>query len=500
LLLLVHCAGSTLAVTEHHRCIYDHVNRPADNPDVVDITQQPPQSMGIMAEAAEAHGTTVRETAEVLEQQTTSSSVTSTYMPIRIKVFLLDSVKRPGCKNVGDTYLNVLGKGVSCTKEDIMSQEKWDILNHTIIPEAVKLHADRLNVKPLDKSIVMPNYSDNTICGRLEIPEEHKTKGVKDADMVLYATAAPIVDGTFAWATMCAVHTDGRPLIGMINYSPRHIARTSQAVRVAAHEIAHTLGFSVAVLNARGSVKESSRPFRGRYVYLASKKSVKKQMELHYGCKSSEGMELEDEMVLLPATREKKGRKSVEKEEPIAGLEKFGLSSHWKRRHAKDELMAGLVGAGHYTGLTLAAFEGLGYYSVDYSKAETMSWGKNAKCEFLWVTKCVVNGETPYPSMFCTDSTDKKLRCTSDRQALGTCVIENHTKIPEIYSYFKMTKDNKMPGGRREDMMDYCPIIVASTGFSCIDGTESKMPGSLIREDSRCVHGNGLTVKGKPIG
>ncbi|KEG05188.1 surface protease GP63, partial [Trypanosoma grayi] len=150
--------------------------------------------------------------------------------------------------------------------------------------------------------------------------------------------------------------------------------------------------------------------------------------------------------------------------------------------------------------LTLAAFADLGYYQVVWTKAEPMSWGNNSGCEFLKDKKCVENGKSKYPSMFCDKSEEPKLRCTSDRQALGTCAIENHTKLPEMYRYFEKTDGDIQRGGRREDMMDYCPIIVADKGYSCIDGTESKMPGSLVGASSRCVEGNNLKVGDKVVG
>ncbi|RNF06497.1 putative surface protease GP63 [Trypanosoma cruzi] len=47
---------------------------------------------------------------------------------------------------------------------------------------------------------------------------------------------------------------------------------------------------------------------------------------------------------------------------------------HWKGRHARDELMPPAVGAGYYTALTMAAFEDMGYYRVNWRMAEPMSW------------------------------------------------------------------------------------------------------------------------------
>ncbi|KEG05971.1 putative surface protease GP63, putative,metallopeptidase [Trypanosoma grayi] len=443
---------------------------------------------------------------------------------------MVDPLKAHNCTNESDQYVDVLGKTVQCTAGDIMTKEKQEILEYSIIPEAVKLHADRLAVEPLTYPIVAPKYRDTSVCGRLNIPKEHHTTGVDGADMVLYATAAPTVDGAFAWAATCAVHPNGRPLIGVINYSPRHIARTSHAVRVAAHEIAHTLGFNVETMHKRAKlVGISTYEARGKEVYIFDAAKTKQWGAYHYQCKGFHGMEMEDSMTWAADEQSAKvsqstslGLKSavalgIQAQKGTTGRQmskkrqsdrtewdlstKMGVSSHWKRLLAKDELMAGLVGVGRYTAITLAAFSDLQFYSVDMSKAEPMSWGNYSGCDFLKSKSCVTNGKSNYPSMFCDKHDDALLRCTSDRQALGKCVTGKYDDLPAIYSYFKTpTDDGKVLGGRREDMMDYCPIIVADKGFSCTDGNESNMPGSLIRENSRCVEGKDLKVGDTPIG
>ncbi|KEG07354.1 putative surface protease GP63 [Trypanosoma grayi] len=527
LLLLVHCAGSTLAMTEHHRCIYDYVNVLVKDKKVLFSGSPSSTHNAIMAETSGE--------VEAAEGMATNNGVPVPSIPsfprvgrkpIRIKVFMVDPIRGSNCTKEDDKYLNVFGKHKKCTAKDIMTPEKQNILEHTIIHEAVKLHADRLAVDPLKSPIVVPRYSDTTVCGRFNIPEEHHTKGIEGIDMVLYATAAPAVDGAFAWAATCAVHPNGRPLIGVINYSPRHIARTSQAVRVAAHEIAHTLGFNVETMHKQAKmVGISIKEARGKEVFVFDAAKTKVWAKYHYQCKRFYGMEMEDDTVWtsdevsaewpqhgeldlrsavplgIQAEEAAASQMSKKRRRNLADWELYtmlGVSSHWKRRNAKDELMAGFVGAGRYTAITLSAFEDMEYYSVDYSKAEPMRWGRGAGCDFLNKT-CVTNGVSNNVAMFCDSSYDDKLRCTSDRQALGTCVIQTYEEIPDAYKYFN-AEGGKILGGRREDMMDYCPIIVADKGFSCIDGNRSKMPGSLVGANSRCVRGNDLTVLGEAVG
>ncbi|ESS55311.1 surface protease GP63 [Trypanosoma cruzi Dm28c] len=70
----------------------------------------------------------------------------------------------------------------------------------------------------------------------------------------------------------------------------------------------------------------------------------------------------------------------------------------------------------------MAAFEGMGYYRVNWRMAEPMSWGSRTGCDFL-VNKCNTtdNLAAKYPHMFCDAKDTETPRCTSDRLHIGTC-------------------------------------------------------------------------------
>ncbi|RNC41082.1 putative surface protease GP63, partial [Trypanosoma cruzi] len=511
--------------------------------------------------------------------------------------------------------------------------------------------------------------------------------------MVLYATAVPTFKPTFAWAMPCAtLGPRGRPVVGVINYNPRHIENTSQHIRVAVHEMAHALGFIVADMEEQALVKREVG-VRGRSsVHVVNSRNTLEQARHHYGCESAPGMELEfappmrnpaapggkatpppppapgapAKVSPKPSSSEtapsagtpptqsaqsapaapspgsaalqgpgqppqaskpqpqpqaaslpsggtnnlqgnglrSEGRSSTEataasgrrnvirhvtdaerraegerpkrphpgsrsgltdgppmylpgggrgyglpgggaagpRGRPGAGgagrqparpgagagsaqtlklraaqhisastqaaadgtlstgttltvVEKqwrppswLGLMSHWGRRNAKDELMASFVVSGYYTAITMALFTDLGYYKANFEMAEPMSWGSGAGCALL-TDKCVTDGATLYPDMFCTDSSDATLRCTSDRQSLGTCAIYQDDNIPPEFQYFA-TKQ----GSRRGAMMEYCPFIAPMNGTGCMDGDEAIMPGSVVGPSSRCLTGENLRM------
>ncbi|PWV12033.1 putative surface protease GP63 [Trypanosoma cruzi] len=452
-----------------------------------------------------------------------------------------------------------------CQEEDILTEEKVDILENVILPEAAKMHSERLLVRPLDGPLVVPRFREGSVCGKFPVPEEDHTDGVPDADMVLYATAVPTFKPTFAWAMPCAtLGPRGRPVVGVINYNPRHIENTSQHIRVAVHEMAHALGFIVADMEEQALVKREVG-VRGRSsVRVVNSRNTLEQARRHYGCESAPGMELE----FVPPMRNPaapggrgRGARPGERRERGGGrsfpdlpggrggrgagrlpaepmrrrarerilrlraaqhisastqaaadgtlstgttltvVEKqwrppswLGLMSHWGRRNAKDELMASFVVSGYYTAITMALFTDLGYYKANFEMAEPMSWGSGAGCALL-TDKCVTDGATLYPDMFCTDSSDATLRCTSDRQSLGTCAIYQDDNIPPEFQYFA-TKQ----GSRRGAMMEYCPFIAPMNGTGCMDGDEAIMPGSVVGPSSRCLTGENLRMGSTVVG
>ncbi|PWU83177.1 putative surface protease GP63 [Trypanosoma cruzi] len=651
-LLLLLCTGGGLVIAVPHHCVFDRL----------------PRNVGEVTGGEEpASPVTV--------------SVGSDWAPLRIKVFTDDLEGLGGfCTRAGEHVNMFFGKEMVCQEEDILTEEKVDILENVILSEAAKMHGERLLVRPLDGPLVVPRFREGSVCGKFPVPEEHHTDGVPDADMVLYATAVPTFKPTFAWAMPCAtLGPRGRPVVGVINYNPRHIENTSQHIRVAVHEMAHALGFIVTDMEGQALVKREVG-VRGRSsVHVVNSRNTLEQARRHYGCESAPGMELEfvppmrnpaapggkapppppapakvspkpsssetapsagsppaqsaqsapaapspssaalqgpgqppqtsqtqpssavqqpsapsatqpaslpGSAAAPPVPRRPVIRRVTEKDReeerrtgqrmyrpstggrrpgfeggpppypppypprgrggrgaaglparPVAGragsaqtlklraaqhisastqaaadgtlstgttltvVEKqwrpsswFGLMSHWGRRNAKDELMASFVVSGYYTAITMALFTDLGYYKANFEMAEPMSWGSGAGCALL-TDKCVKNGATLYPDMFCTDSSDATLRCTSDRQSLGTCAIYQDDNIPPEFQYFA-TKQ----GSKRGAMMEYCPFIAPMNGTGCMDGDEAIMPGSVVGPSSRCLTGDNLRMGSTVVG
>ncbi|EAN81541.1 surface protease GP63, putative, partial [Trypanosoma cruzi] len=265
-LLLLLCTGGGLVIAVPHHCVFDRL----------------PRNVGEVTGGEEpASPVTV--------------SVGSDWAPLRIKVFADDLEGLGGfCTRAGEHINMFFGKEMVCQEEDILTEEKVDILENVILPEAAKMHGERLLVRPLDGPLVVPRFREGSVCGKFPVPEEHHTDGVPDADMVLYATAVPTFKPTFAWAMPCAtLGPRGRPVVGVINYNPRHIENTSQHIRVAVHEMAHALGFIVTDMEGQALVKREVG-VRGRSsVHVVNSRNTLEQARHHYGCESAPGMELE---------------------------------------------------------------------------------------------------------------------------------------------------------------------------------------------------------------
>ncbi|RNF13848.1 surface protease GP63 [Trypanosoma cruzi] len=85
----------------------------------------------------------------------------SGWRPIRIKVFTEDlesnkAWKKTFCEEAGETCETVLGEKVKCGAGHLLSDEKKQLYTQKIIPGAVKLHAERLLVKPTADKITVP--------------------------------------------------------------------------------------------------------------------------------------------------------------------------------------------------------------------------------------------------------------------------------------------------------------------------------------------------------
>ncbi|KAK7199485.1 major surface protease gp63 [Novymonas esmeraldas] len=380
------------------------------------------------------------------------------WKPIRVAVFTYDIEDSSRyCTEAGQRRPDFDGQTVICGPDDVLTDTKKQTLLEFLIPSAVRLHEERLSVqRERDNIVVDQDIYEDPECRDFSIPALHMEEGVADADFVLYVAAGPTVDDTIAWAVTCQYLWNGRPSVGVANVSPKHITSDPQAMRIIAHEILHALGFSFDVFKSKGMV---SRTFslRGKwFVPVIKSPMVVAQARAHFGCKKQTFLELED-----------KGGEGTK-------------LSHWKRRSMKDDLMASSYGAGIYSAITIAAMEDTGFYKGNYSMAEPMMYGRNAGCGLVR-EKCVVNGVSRFPAMFCGSANATNLVCSSDRLGVGDCELGNHdSPLPRKFQYFA----NATLGGADANM-DYCPFVEPAIKTKCFFNAR-RLNGSVYGARSRC--------------
>ncbi|KEG08325.1 Major Surface Protease [Trypanosoma grayi] len=136
-----------------------------------------------------------------------------------------------------------------CTRDDVMTAEKRPVIVKHTIPLAVELHPSRLLVQREDNNIVVPQFN-SVVCVSFTVPEAHRTTGVEDADMILYAAAGSSAGTNVAWAGSCASLKNGRPVVGVINFASQSIAVMRFTIRITAHGLAHALGFNYEQMGA----------------------------------------------------------------------------------------------------------------------------------------------------------------------------------------------------------------------------------------------------------
>ncbi|RNE97744.1 leishmanolysin [Trypanosoma rangeli] len=453
LLLLVCCAAGCLAdaPARKHRCGFD------------EMMERGPPATAVVRDVPR------RRQGEMQAYTVAAQGVESEWAPIRIKVSAKDMYDpSKHCAAVGDMSMPD-GRRVKCEGKDLLTEEKKDIILKQLLPAAINLHSERLSVKPESGAVVLPTTRLRT-CHKFTIPRKHHTEGVRDADLVLYVNAFPI-DAT-AWAIPCAMLENGRPFASAVNFNPAYIEATHTFVRIAAHEMGHALGFEQGRFWRFNLFSLVFSPSVNRSVWMITSPKVLEVARKYYNCPRLMGVEVEDTGV-------------------------GSMMSHWKSRNTVDEMMTSLGGGFmYYSAFTLAAFEDMGVYRANYSMAEPLRWGNNSGCGLL-ENKCLTNGSTDYPDLFCNEFTGRhKLLCTYDRLSLGYCALRTHKQpLPPEYQYFyKPTIGGSLP------FMNKCPHVVAVEASGCTNGELKRVFGSFVGPNSRCVKGRDLRFTKTPIG
>uniref|UniRef100_A0A5K4EV09 Leishmanolysin-like peptidase n=1 Tax=Schistosoma mansoni TaxID=6183 RepID=A0A5K4EV09_SCHMA len=149
----------------------------------------------------------------------------------------------------------------------------------------------------------------------------------------------------------------------------------------------------------------------------------------------------------------------------LQGIELDGI--HFSHRIMGNDLMATyLLESTSVSRITLAYFEDINMYEVDYSMADDFKWGKGLGCDFVlkscyeYIKKRKSRGQDIQP--YCDVPLEQK--CASYGNGIGTCVLFKHkNQLNEVNQYmddslpFTDTEKEKYGGF---PFFDYCPVLL----------------------------------------
>lgn len=328
-----------------------------------------------------------------------------------------------------------------------LDAEKFDLINNTILPEAVSFWERALFVRRTENVIRLSRKcNDNQIfvkdgwthcidsckekntCGEVQVPEKHldvcrtcnstgqncgvvsdskQGSGIVDFDFVFYVSAMQTEKCnkslTVAYASHCQQETAlDRPIAGHANLCPNSINTKTQELEnllsTVKHEILHALGFSLSLyafyrdkngepLTAR--VPDTGKPVLNETLqtYQWSDAVIKTFTRPNWLVRSGY-VKRNVQMIVTPTVvkevRDYFNCSLLEGAELEDQGEEGTALTHWEKRVFENEAMAGIHTQNPIISrITLALMEDTGWYKANYSMAEEMSWGKNLGCDFV---------------------------------------------------------------------------------------------------------------------
>lgn len=328
-----------------------------------------------------------------------------------------------------------------------LEEEKFQLINNTVLPEAVHFWEQALMVRRTENVIRLNRKCKNnqvffrkgdkysycknaceqrTMCGEVQVPEDHLEvcrtcnasgmdckiadanvgSGIIGADFVFYVSAMKTERChkglTVAYAAHCQQEAVfDRPIAGHANLCPDSISTKPQELEIllstVKHEILHALGFSVSLFafyrdkdgNPLTPREENGKPLLNEKLQARQwsdrviKTIVRKDWIVHGG-----KIDREVQVMVTPRVVEEVRRHFNCSLLEGAELENQGEEgtalTHWEKRVFENEAMTGTHTQNPvYSRLTLALMEDTGWYRANYSMAQPLAWGHNLGCDFV---------------------------------------------------------------------------------------------------------------------
>lgn len=203
-------------------------------------------------------------------------------------------------------------------------------------------------------------------------------------------------------------------------------------------------------------------PLLGGERFKFKSANVLSKARQHFGCSSLDGIEVENQ----------------------GGSGSWG--SHWEKRIIGNEYMSAVANdvSSPVSAITLALFEDMGFWDVNYAKADDFPHMQNAGCDTV-TKQCLTNGVSINSKYFCNADSSMKT-CTFDGAAEAYCNKGTQSGLASHYYHFgdTSTAGNLM-------YADYCPTVThyqnrICTDGSVVQGSQEKAMGAEFGSSSRC--------------
>ncbi|XP_034244077.1 leishmanolysin-like peptidase [Thrips palmi] len=326
-----------------------------------------------------------------------------------------------------------------------LEEEKFELINNTILPEAVRFWENALMVRRAGSTIRLNRKCANnqlfyrkdgvfcknacdekTMCGEVEVPEEHlevcrtcndtgqdcgelegssQGAGIDDIDFIFYVSAMQTErcnkGQTVAYAAHCQQEAAlDRPIAGHANLCPDNIVTKRQEQEIllstVKHEILHALGFSVSLYafyrdqdgNPLTPREENGKPLLNEKLQARQwsdrviKTVHRPKWVVRGGAVARDVLMMVTPRVVREA-RDHFGCPTLEGAELEDQGDEGTSLTHWEKRVFENEAMTGTHTQNPvYSRLTLALMEDTGWYRANYSMAQPLMWGKRLGCDF----------------------------------------------------------------------------------------------------------------------
>ncbi|ALC47213.1 Invadolysin [Drosophila busckii] len=328
-----------------------------------------------------------------------------------------------------------------------LEEEKFNLINDTVLPEAVQFWEQALMVRETKGVIRLNRKCDSTqvyvknghtycidqckattMCGEVQVPNEHLDvcrvcnstgqncridtntqpgEGIENADFVFYVSARQtqrcFKGLTVAYAAHCQQEALlDRPIAGHANLCPESISTKPQELQTlistVKHEILHALGFSVSLYaffrDDEGKPRtprksDTGKPYLNEklQIHQWSNETIRKVERSNWAVRGGHVKKVVDMMVTPRVVSEVRAHFDCDILEG-AELEDQGgegtALTHWEKRILENEAMTGThTQSPVFSRITLALMEDSGWYRANYSMATPLTWGKGLGCNFV---------------------------------------------------------------------------------------------------------------------